>query len=266
MNQISVLLTEVTKIPNMSPKDNIGSNQMVVNLPLATGSNMKPDQDGFYACSYVIGDKLLSHRVTDSSENKVLLSAQLSTDHNNEKFCKVVLGAPLSIVVDQHPCLMPRPIKYNLVSKQLQTVGLKNFTGKQITDMIHKGAKECAKPCWTPEKWEKDVFSNFIGCSIQHEDAETLKLLDDEDYACISFTHQSSKGLIKLAENPGSGFFSVKEFVSSIMSIHEGAAPGITKVHARRVIEVPPYVGMDMKKYNLKTFDHNKVQTASNCC
>lgn len=53
------------------------------------------------------------------------------------------------------------------------------------------------------------------------------------------------------------------EYVSTILGVlHEGAAPSITAVHAKRMLTVPPYTGMDMSKFRPKTFDHNKVNSA----
>ena len=73
--------------------------------------------------------------------------------------------------------------------------------------------------------------------------------------------------------DPANGVCGVGEYVSSILSVlHEGDAPGITEVHAKRILTVPPYLGMDMAGLKLKTFDHVKVTfsafvfTPHTCC
>lgn len=248
---MSTLLKEITKIPALDPTDDIGSNQMMVNLPLSTGSGddmQLPDKSGFYACSYVVGNKLMFHKVNDPTGT----------------YCKLVLGASLSMVVDDAKCLMPMPIGYNLTGMQLEKMGMPGMHGQHLVQMIDEAAKEATVPPWPKNKWPECVYKNYIPCSIQYEDAEGLKLLDHPEYLSMAFTHVSSNGLIQLEPTNSSGVCCAKDFVASIRSVLElGCAPSITAVHARRILEVPPYVGMKMGGGSggtkLKTFDYMKV-------
>ena len=223
---------------------------MVVNLPLTMeADNVQPDKDGFYACAYVMDDMMLSHSVSDPSG----------------QCCKLVLGAPLSMVADRAKCLRPKRITYNLTGLHLENAGMPGIAGKHIQGMIDEAAKDTAVPAWDDRKWKECVFDNYIPCSIQYEDAGAMELMHHEDYSCMTFTHGSAKGNIKLEAQPERGILSVKEYVSSILSVlHDGAAPSITEVHAKRVLRVPPYTGMDMSSLGkmLKTFDHRKANAA----
>ena len=246
MNQISVLLKEVTKVPTVDPMDDVGENMMVVNLPLTTSDSMSPDKNGFYACVYVVGNKMVSHRISDTSG----------------KYCKLVLGAPLSMVADNAKCLEWKPIAYNLLGSQMQGAGVEGVAGTHVMKLMDKCISHTAVPVWTKEQYQENVFDGYIPCGIHHEDKEALRLMrdGDESYVNMTFTHELKNGRIGLQADEKNGVRSVKEYVSSILSVlHDGDAPGITEVHAKRIPTVPPYVGMDMAGLKLKTFDHNKV-------
>ena len=78
------------------------------------------------------------------------------------------------------------------------------------------------------------------------------------------FTHESAKNRICLSARPPPGKHSVNSFVETILSVlHDGAPPPITKLHAKRILDVPVFTGMngiEMSK-QLKTFDANKVNS-----
>lgn len=239
--QVSTLLKEITKIPTMNPMEDTGNNQMVVNLPHATGNDMKPDKDGFYACSYIKDNMLLAHRGSNGM---------------------LVLGAPLSMVADQSRCLEPKTMGYNLVGLQLKQCGMPGVTGEEIQRKQHLINKEETVPAWTKEQWQKNVFDGYIPCSIQFEDKEALQHMEDPEYSKMTFTHESMKGRIKLERDESKKIHAASEYTSNILSVlRDGAAPAITEVHAKRVLEVPAYVGMTATDAaNLKTFDWKKVR------
>jgi hypothetical protein len=257
INQTSVLLKEVTKIPTLDPMDDVGNNQMVVHLTLTTGDNMTPDKNGFYACVYVVGNKLVFHRISDPSG----------------KYCKMVLGAPLSMVADNAKCLELRPIGYSLLELQLKGVGVEGVTGQHVMKLMDESIEHTAVPAWTDEQCMQYIFDHYIPCGIHYEDKDALALMKDDDYVHMTFTHESMKNRIAMEADPANGVCGVGEYVSSILSVlHEGDAPGITEVHAKRILTVPPYLGMDMAGLKLKTFDHVKVTfsafvfTPHTCC
>ena len=127
-------------------------------------------------------------------------------------------------------------------------------------------ATEEAVPSWTMEKWQKDVFNQYFSCKILYENKEMLNVMnkinfgtqqeeEQNEWCCMTFSHAPTSKTINNYENKNN---LDNIFVKNILSVLEnGSAPPITKVHARRILEVPPYPGMkkiDIAK-QVKTFD-----------
>ena len=247
LNQCSTLLGEITKLGSMDPTDDQVSSRLEV----------CPDKQGaksaFYARAHVIGSKcMMMQKIPGVQGSPLELGVPVSHYTSN-----AVVG------------IVSKDVGYGLLATHLQRAGLKNVTAEMIKGRVMQMAEADGIPEWTEATWQKNVFDRYVPCGTLYENEEALKLFCngqcmEDGYCPIVFMHECNKDRIRLKDHGDNIHPAAKDFVKTILGVlHEGMEPPVTHLHAKRILEVPPYKGMDASTMkDVKTFDAAKLNAS----
>ncbi len=141
VNQLSSLLMELTKIPEVTPTLDIGCAELQImqgtfhpHYPCQASADqsIQTDKgDNFYANVYVSDDKIIFHESIPGVPNS-----------------PKALGAPITFITHRVSSLKPITMRYQLASEHMRIAGYKDIGECEIQGMVMGVAMEEAVPAW----------------------------------------------------------------------------------------------------------------------